>query len=175
MPSSPKLTTSAQTDPARRHPAHQRRLHDGQPPEPYDLYPADTLPIFFEGELVGFASSRARWVDVGGVLGGATGHLQRRPAGVYRGRFFKAGVQDEELTRMIKANIRLSDLAMGDLRAQIAFGVGDLGQVGLIAQGGSSPAIAGRVRRSASSPPWRGALGRADRYSLVAGGPSSIN
>ena len=58
-------------------------------------------------------------------------------------KIFKAGVQDEELARMIKANIRLSDLAMGDLRAQIAFGVGDLGQVGLMAQGWSSPAIAG--------------------------------
>jgi hypothetical protein len=61
-------------------------------------------------------------------------------------KIVKAGVQDEELTRMIKANIWLSNLAMGGLRAQIAFGVGDLGQVGLSnrdsCSGRSSAAIA---------------------------------
>src|SRR5213082_3098410 len=31
-----------------------------------------TLPIFWEGRIVAFASSMAHWQDIGGVLGGAT-------------------------------------------------------------------------------------------------------
>lgn len=79
-----------------------------------------TLPIFHEGELVGFASSMAHWIDVGGVLGGTTTDIYSEGLQVPIVKIFKQGVQDDELTRLIATNVRFEDLAMGDFRAQIA-------------------------------------------------------
>ncbi|MFG2056804.1 hydantoinase B/oxoprolinase family protein [Micromonospora sp. NPDC048930] len=79
-----------------------------------------TLPIFHDGELVAFASSMAHWIDVGGVLGGTTTDIYAEGLQVPILKIFKEGVQDDELTRLIATNVRFADLAMGDLRAQIA-------------------------------------------------------
>lgn len=79
-----------------------------------------TLPIFYEGELVGFASSMAHWIDVGGVLGGTTTDIYSEGLQVPIVKIFKQGLQDDELTRLIATNVRFQDLAMGDFRAQIA-------------------------------------------------------
>jgi N-methylhydantoinase B len=79
-----------------------------------------TLPIFHEGELVAFASSMAHWIDVGGVLGGTTTDIYSEGLQVPIVKIFKEGVQDDELSRLIAANVRFEDLAMGDFRAQIA-------------------------------------------------------
>src|SRR5690606_31436926 len=79
-----------------------------------------TLPIFHDGELVAFASSMAHWLDVGGVLGGTTTDIFAEGLQVPIVKIFKEGVQDDELTRLIAANVRFEDLAMGDFRAQIA-------------------------------------------------------
>ncbi|WP_194916652.1 hydantoinase B/oxoprolinase family protein [Catenulispora rubra] len=79
-----------------------------------------TLPVFHDGELVGFASSMAHWIDVGGVLGGTTTDIYAEGLQVPIVKIFKRGVQDDELTRLIATNVRFPDLAMGDLRAQVA-------------------------------------------------------
>ncbi len=79
-----------------------------------------TLPIFWQGEIVAFASSMAHWQDVGGVLRGATQDIYSEGLQLPIIKIFKAGVQDRELTDIIRTNVRFPNLAMGDFRAQVA-------------------------------------------------------
>ncbi|GGF30626.1 hydantoinase B/oxoprolinase family protein [Subtercola lobariae] len=79
-----------------------------------------TVPIFHDGELVAFASSMAHWLDVGGVLGGTTHDIFAEGLQMPMVKLFKKGKQDDELTRIIETNVRFSDAALGDLRAQVA-------------------------------------------------------
>jgi len=79
-----------------------------------------TLPIFWEGEIVAFASSMAHWQDVGGVLRGATQDIYSEGIQLPIVKIFKRGEQDRELTDVIRMNVRFPDLAMGDFRAQVA-------------------------------------------------------
>lgn len=79
-----------------------------------------TLPIFWEGKIVAFAASMAHWQDVGGVLRGATQDIYSEGIQIPIVKIFKRGQQDRELTDIIRMNVRFPDLAMGDLRAQIA-------------------------------------------------------
>ncbi len=79
-----------------------------------------TLPIFNDGELLAFASSMAHWPDIGGVLGGVTRDIFSEGLQLPFVKIFKRGVQDQELTAVIRANVRLPDSAMGDFRAQVA-------------------------------------------------------
>ena len=79
-----------------------------------------TVPIFADGKIVAFASSMAHWMDVGGSLNDVTRDIYSEGLQLPFVKFFKRGVQDHELTAIIAMNVRLPDLAMGDLRAQIA-------------------------------------------------------
>lgn len=79
-----------------------------------------TLPIFVDGQIIAFASSMAHWMDVGGVLGGTTEDIYSEGVQIPVVKIFKRGMQDDELTRIIAANVRFPDLAMGDLRAQVS-------------------------------------------------------
>jgi N-methylhydantoinase B len=79
-----------------------------------------TMPVFHEGELVAFSSSMAHWQDVGGVLGSGTRDIFSEGLQLPFVKIFKAGKQDEELTAIIRMNVRLPELAMGDFRAQVA-------------------------------------------------------
>jgi len=79
-----------------------------------------TLPIFWEGEIVAFASTMAHWQDVGGVLRGATEDIYSEGLQLPIVKIFKRGQQDRELTDVIRMNVRFPELAMGDFRAQIA-------------------------------------------------------
>src|SRR6476469_6563036 len=63
-----------------------------------------TLPVFNEGELVAFSSSMAHWQDVGGLLGGVTRDIYSEGLQMPFVKIFKAGVQDAELTAIIRAN-----------------------------------------------------------------------
>src|SRR5690348_16108561 len=79
-----------------------------------------TLPVFHDGELMGFSASMAHWPDVGGVLGGVTRDIYSEGLQLPFLKIFKRGVQDAELTDIIRWNVRQPDRAMGDFRAQIA-------------------------------------------------------
>ncbi|MGA2391918.1 MAG: hydantoinase B/oxoprolinase family protein [Candidatus Lustribacter sp.] len=78
-----------------------------------------TLPIFHAGKIIAFASSMAHWMDVGGTLG-RTQDIYSEGLQLPIVKIFKRGVQDDELTRIIRTNVRVPELAMGDFRAQIA-------------------------------------------------------
>jgi len=79
-----------------------------------------TLPVFHNGELVGFSSSMGHWQDVGDVLGAVTRDIFSEGLQMPFVKIFKGGKQDPELTAIIRANCRLPEFAMGDFRAQIA-------------------------------------------------------
>jgi N-methylhydantoinase B len=79
-----------------------------------------TIPVFNDGELVAFSSSMAHWPDVGGILGGVTRDIYSEGLQLPFVKIFKRGVQDPELTALIRANVRAPERAMGDFRAQIA-------------------------------------------------------
>ena len=80
-----------------------------------------TLPIFHDGEIVG-----VRVVD-GALASTSAARSAARTQDIFSEglqlpivKIFKRGVQDDELTRIIRTNVRLPELAMGDFRAQIA-------------------------------------------------------
>jgi N-methylhydantoinase B len=79
-----------------------------------------TLPIFNDGELVAFSSSMAHWQDIGGQLGGITRDIFSEGLQLPFVKHFRAGVENTEITDIIKANVRVPHRAMGDLRAQLS-------------------------------------------------------
>ncbi len=79
-----------------------------------------TLPIFNAGELVAFSSSMAHWQDIGGQLGGVTRDIFSEGLQMPFVKSFRAGKENPEITSIIKANVRVPEQAMGDMRAQLA-------------------------------------------------------
>ncbi len=79
-----------------------------------------TLPIFNDGELVAFSSSMAHWQDIGGQLGGVTRDIFSEGLQMPFVKIFRAGKENPEITSIIKANVRVPERAMGDMRAQLA-------------------------------------------------------
>ena len=82
------------------------------------------MPVFLGKELIGFMASRAHWSDVGGKNPGSwctdsteifQEGLQLRSLKVY-----KRGKPDPEILRVIRHNIRMPEMSMGDMEAQIA-------------------------------------------------------
>lgn len=82
-------------------------------------------PVVINGELFGFAMTRAHWSDVGGMSTG----FGARGAGVdawLEGlqldqlKLIDEGVYDEKLLKVISDNIRFPEAALGDMRAQFA-------------------------------------------------------
>src|SRR6201988_1238543 len=79
-----------------------------------------TLPIFNDGELIAFSSSMAHWQDIGGQLGGVTRDIFSEGLQMTFVKHFRGGVENPEITGIIKANVRVPERAMGDMRAQLA-------------------------------------------------------
>jgi N-methylhydantoinase B len=80
-------------------------------------------PIFFDDELVAFTATRAHWGDVGGKAVGswATDSTEIFQEGVQFDtlKVVKAGTADPEVERMVAANVRFPEQALGDMRAQV--------------------------------------------------------
>lgn len=81
-------------------------------------------PIYHDGELLAWAVNVAHWVDVGGAVPGslppaATSSFQEGLR-LSRVRLARDDVLNPEILRIIRENVRLPDIAMGDLNAQIA-------------------------------------------------------
>lgn len=83
------------------------------------------VPFFFEGELIGFPIIRAHWVDVGGMstgFGAQANVFDPWMEGLQLDqlKIYEEGEPKKDLLKLISDNIRFSDAAMGDMRAQIA-------------------------------------------------------
>jgi N-methylhydantoinase B len=81
-------------------------------------------PIFNDGVLIGYAANKAHHTDVGG---GAPGSLAADSTELYQEgliippvKYVREGAIDQEISRLIRSNVRTPEVQMGDLRAQIA-------------------------------------------------------
>jgi N-methylhydantoinase B len=83
------------------------------------------VPIFKAGELVGFSLTTAHHLDVGAMTPGSCGIVDAVDA-YAEGLQFKAikvysrGVKNEAVWRLLRDNIRASEMVVGDMEAQVA-------------------------------------------------------
>lgn len=83
------------------------------------------VPIFHEGELIGFSVTTAHHLDIGSCQPGSVGVVVCADSYAEGLRFralkvYDEGKRNEALWRMITDNVRVSDLVVGDMDAQIA-------------------------------------------------------
>jgi N-methylhydantoinase B len=78
-----------------------------------------TMPIFHGGTLAGFSCCMAHWLDVGGTLGGMTTDIFSEGLQIPILKLHRAGVLNQDLVDIIRANVRVPTRALGDLRAQV--------------------------------------------------------
>ena len=79
-----------------------------------------SVPVFHDGEMLGFAACMAHWQDIGGTLNGMTTDIYSEGLQLPIVKAWRAGVPNEELLSIIRMNVRLAERAMGDLKAQVA-------------------------------------------------------
>jgi N-methylhydantoinase B len=81
-------------------------------------------PCFHEGKVVGFAASRAHWVDIGGMRVGfgsvETTEIYQEGIQFRSLKIYEAGKRNVTLWQIIEDNVRFPEAALGDLRAQVA-------------------------------------------------------
>ena len=83
------------------------------------------MPIFRSGSLIGFAASRAHWLDVGAKdPGSPVDSTEIYQEGMRWGptRLYVAGEPREDVIDLLRRNSRFGDALIGDLNAQIAAG-----------------------------------------------------
>jgi N-methylhydantoinase B len=81
-------------------------------------------PIVFQGEVVAFAANKAHWIEVGGM---AVGSWTTDATEIYQEglqlpgiRIFEADEPVANIIDLLRANVRLPDMTIGDLYAGIA-------------------------------------------------------
>ena len=86
---------------------------------------AFAVPVFHQGELVVFAATTAHHLDIGALTPGSCGIVDAIDA-YAEGLQFKAikvydrGTRNDAVWQLLRDNIRVSDLVVGDMEAQIA-------------------------------------------------------
>ncbi len=86
---------------------------------------AFAVPVFHQGELVAFAATTAHHLDIGALTPGSCGIVDAIDA-YAEGLQFKAikvydrGTRNDAVWQLLRDNIRVSDLVVGDMEAQIA-------------------------------------------------------
>jgi 5-oxoprolinase (ATP-hydrolysing) len=81
-------------------------------------------PVFQDGELLGFAVTTAHHGDVGGRLPGTTAcdntDVFQEGLRLPWIHLYREGVPVDDVFKVIRANVRIPEMTLGDLRAQIA-------------------------------------------------------
>lgn len=81
-------------------------------------------PIFFEQQLAGFACTVAHQTDVGGRVPGSNAsdstEIFAEGLRIPPLKFYDAGRPNETLFRIIEKNVRVPDMVLGDMAAQVA-------------------------------------------------------
>lgn len=76
-------------------------------------------PIFRRGVLVGFSGSVAHTTDIGGSMSPENRELYEEGVCIPPLHLYRAGVRSEAMLELFLANVRLPDLVLGDLEAQV--------------------------------------------------------
>lgn len=79
-------------------------------------------PVFIDGRIFGYATSKAHWMDIGAkdVYGTDTIDIWQEGLQIYGAKVCNAGALNREVVEIVRANSRLPDAVVGDLNAQIA-------------------------------------------------------
>src|SRR5699024_4585628 len=80
-------------------------------------------PIFYKNKLVGFAATRAHWLDVGGKdPGGPMDSIDIYQEGIRIPpiKIYEKGFPRQDVIALITRNSRFKESVLGDLNAQIA-------------------------------------------------------
>ena len=83
------------------------------------------MPIFWKGERIGFAASRAHWLDVGAKDPGTPVDAHEiYQEGMRWGptRLYEGGKPREDVIELLRLNSRFGDATVGDMNAQVAAG-----------------------------------------------------
>lgn len=104
-------------------------------------------PVFWEDELVAFTVNKAHWVDVGGMSPGSfttdATEIFQEGLQVPTVKVIDAGREQEGVLEILRANIRLPQDSMGDLRAAMAAcSVGEARLHGLLGRYGRDAVLA---------------------------------
>ncbi|WP_107676402.1 hydantoinase B/oxoprolinase family protein [Agrobacterium sp. LAD9] len=105
-------------------------------------------PVFFDGEIIGFAGGHIHNVDVGGAVPAS---LSRTLTEVHQeglrippSKLYRKGVLDETLVQVIRTNVRVPDQNWGDLKAQVAaVNTGEKRILGLVQKFGKTRLVDG--------------------------------
>jgi len=85
---------------------------------------AMTMPVFWDGKLTGFVAVKAHWSDVGGPVPSSMqiGSREFRQEGLrfVSVRLYERGALNEEVMRVIRANIRTESGTLKDVQAMVA-------------------------------------------------------
>ena len=105
-----------------------------------------TKPVFYKDRMVGFTCCMAHWLDVGGSIGQVTTDIYSEGLQVPILKYQREGVVNQDLVDIIRMNVRLPDLAVGDLRAQVtAVTTGERRFLELVERYGAD-AVAGSIK-----------------------------
>lgn len=77
------------------------------------------VPVFADGNVVGFSACMAHWADIGGALDGMTKDIYSEGLQLPILKAHSAGVPNEDLLAIIRMNVRIPARAMGDFNAQV--------------------------------------------------------
>jgi N-methylhydantoinase B len=77
------------------------------------------VPIFHLGRLVGFSGTAAHTPDIGGSLGAENRELFEEGVCIPPLHLYRAGERSEDMLALLLNNVRLPDLMLGDLEAQV--------------------------------------------------------
>ena len=82
------------------------------------------MPLFYEGELVAWTANKAHWTEIGGM---DPGSFSVNASEIYQEgllfpglKLFERGNINEALVEMLRANVRLPDMTLGDLWSGVA-------------------------------------------------------
>jgi N-methylhydantoinase B len=78
------------------------------------------MPVFHRGRLVGFMGSAAHVPDIGGNPSPLTREFFEEGVFIPPMRLDRAGVRDDSVVELLLANVRLPELVLGDLEAQVS-------------------------------------------------------
>jgi len=83
------------------------------------------VPVFHRNRLIGFSFTTAHHLDVGALSPGSCGIVDAQDAYAEGLQFlalkvYERGVKNEPLWRMLRDNIRASEMVVGDMEAQVA-------------------------------------------------------
>ncbi|MBM7587200.1 N-methylhydantoinase B [Bacillus pakistanensis] len=82
------------------------------------------MPIFYDGDLIGFSANKGHWTEVGGKDPGSfttdSNEIYQEGLQLPGIKLYEKGVLNQAIVDIIESNVRFPELSLGDLWAQVA-------------------------------------------------------